>query len=75
MQDLNIYIVIRDPKTKQDVNITGNFDVLRAFLSGVGSFEMQSFPAVDPSPITQAPTATRNKRKKIAKETLSPLPA
>ena len=41
MQDLKVYIVIQDPKTKQDVNITGNFEVLRAFLSGIGTLEIQ----------------------------------
>ncbi len=41
MQDLKVYIVIQDPKTKQDVNITGNFEVLRAFLSGVGTLEIR----------------------------------
>jgi len=69
MQDLKIYIVIQDPKTKQDVNITGNFEVLRAFLSGVGNFEIQSesFPArVDPSPLGETvPTATKRKTKTI----------
>lgn len=42
MQDLKIYIVIEDPKTKQDVSIRGNFDILRAFISGVGDFEGQA---------------------------------
>ncbi len=41
MQDLKVYIVVQDPKTKQDVNITGNFEVLRAFLSGIGTLEIQ----------------------------------
>ncbi len=44
MQDLKIYIVIEDPKTKQDVSIKGNFDILRAFLSGVGKVEIQADP-------------------------------
>ena len=41
MPELKIYIVIQDPKTRQDVNITGSLDVLRAFLSGVGTLEIQ----------------------------------
>ena len=41
MQDLKVYIVIEDPKTRQDVSIKGNFEVLRAFLSGVGTLEIQ----------------------------------
>lgn len=50
MHDLKIYIVIQDPKTKQDVNITGNFEVLRAFLSGVGTLEIQDMtpPLISP---------------------------
>jgi hypothetical protein len=60
MNDLKVWIVIQDPKTKQDVNITGNFDILRAFLSGVGKFEIQTDPAhVDaPSIPTNKPTKT-----------------
>jgi len=67
MQDLKIYIVIEDPKTKRDISIRGNFEILQAFLSGVGSFEMQSFPArVDPSPLGETvPTATKRKPKTI----------
>ena len=45
MQDLKVYIVIQDPKTKQDVNITGNFEVLRAFLAGIGTLEIQELNA------------------------------
>jgi hypothetical protein len=41
MQDLKVYIVIEDPNTRQDVSIKGNFEVLRAFLSGVGTLEIQ----------------------------------
>jgi hypothetical protein len=37
MQDLKIYILIEDPVTKSDVSIKGNFEILRAFLSGVGA--------------------------------------
>ena len=45
MQDLKIYIVIEDPNTRQDVSIKGNFEVLRAFLSGVGTLEFQGVTA------------------------------
>ncbi len=69
MQDLKIYIVIQDPKTKQDVNITGNFDVLRAFLSGVGNFEIQD-PAPLSSPIIETKSAT-NKRKSPKREQIA----
>lgn len=62
MQDLKIYIVIQDPKTKQDVNITGNFDVLRAFLSGVGNFEIQD-PAPTSSPLAEAQPIPHKTRK------------
>jgi len=69
MQDLKIYIVIEDPKTKRDISIRGNFEILQAFLSGVGSFEMQSFPArVDPSPLAErvpVPSAAKRKPKTI----------
>ncbi|MFZ5887485.1 MAG: hypothetical protein ACOYYF_08460 [Chloroflexota bacterium] len=41
-QNLKIYIVVQDTKTKEDVNITGNFEILRAFLLGLG--ELQSIP-------------------------------
>lgn len=41
MLDLKVYIVIEDPKTRQDVSIKGNFEVLRAFLSGVGTLEIR----------------------------------
>lgn len=69
MQDLKIYIVIQDPKTKQDVNITGNFEVLRAFLSGVGSFEMQSEPArVDPSPLAERIPIPQTAKRKPARK-------
>jgi len=65
MQDLKIYIVIQDPKTKQDVNITGNFEVFRDFLSGVGTFEIQ--PALTPSPLktpAQKPQQSASLREK-----------
>ncbi|MDQ3004161.1 MAG: hypothetical protein M3R47_02065 [Chloroflexota bacterium] len=42
MQNLKIYILIEDPKTKQDVSIKGNLEILRAFLSGVGKLEIQA---------------------------------
>lgn len=41
-QNLKIYIVVQDPKTKEDVNITGNFEILRAFLLGLGELQSQS---------------------------------
>lgn len=63
MQELKIYIVIQDPKTKQDVNITGNFDVLRAFLSGVGNFEiMDTAPPSSPLNITVTQDAPQKKK-------------
>lgn len=46
MQDLKIYICIEDPKTKQDVSIKGNFEILLAFLSGVGTLDIQADPAL-----------------------------
>jgi len=77
MDNLQIYITIEKPMTDRNLRITGDIELLRAFLSGMGSFEMQSFPAVDPSPTIGAPrpTAKRNKRKKITKVTLSALTA
>ncbi len=50
MQDLKVYIVIEDPNTRQDVSIKGNFEVLRAFLSGVGTLEIQDLTSPIPSP-------------------------
>ena len=73
MQDLKIYIVIQDPETKQDVSIRGNFDVLRAFLSGVGNIEIQD-PAPTPSPIIGTPITSKRKSNKSAKVS-EPLPA
>lgn len=56
MQDLKIYIVISDPNSNQDVSIKGSFEMLRAFLSGVGNLEIhsESFPAhIDSLTITK----------------------
>jgi hypothetical protein len=47
MENLKIYILIKDPATSQDVSIRGNMDILRAFLSGVSLPVMQ--------PITNPP--------------------
>jgi hypothetical protein len=66
MQDLKIYIVIQDPNTRQDVSIKGNFEVLRAFLSGVGNFEIQD-PAPMSSPIIETKSTT-DKRKSPKRE-------
>jgi hypothetical protein len=70
MQDMNIYIVIGDPNdARRSATIKGNFEVLRAFLSGVGNFKMQD-PAPTSSPFhieAQPIPHKRNKRK----ETLS----
>ena len=35
MQDLKIYIVIEDQRTKHDLSIKENFEVLRAFLNSM----------------------------------------
>ena len=51
MQDLTVYILIKDPETKQDVSIKGNFEILRAFLSGVGKLEIHSDTAPTNPPI------------------------
>ncbi len=60
MEYLKIYISIEDPLTKQDLNISGRFDLLCDFLAGMNKSiainelpsPMQSFPArVDPSPL------------------------
>ena len=51
MQDLKIYILIEDPVTKNDVSIKGDFEVLRAFLLGVGDSEIPTvFKPSDPQP-------------------------
>jgi hypothetical protein len=64
MQDIKVYIVIENKKTGDETNISGSLELLRAFLLGVGNFEIQSFPArVDPSPLAETvPTATKTKR-------------
>ncbi len=68
MDDLQIYITIEKPMTDRSLRITGDIELLRAFLSGVGGVEFQSFPpCVDPSPVMP----TQNKRNKSAKETVS----
>jgi hypothetical protein len=54
MQNLKIYIVIEDPKTKQDVSIRGNLDILRSFLAGVGTLEIHEQPA-DLPPVNLSP--------------------
>ena len=54
MQDLKVYIVIEDPNTRQDVSIKGNFEVLRAFLSGVGTLEIQDLTSLN---VAHMPTA------------------
>ncbi|MCX6059705.1 MAG: hypothetical protein NTW69_16335 [Chloroflexi bacterium] len=66
MQDLKIYIVIEDPKTRQDVSIRGNFDVLRAFLSGVGTLEIQDAP--NSSPLAPIVPVIHSVKRKPAKE-------
>lgn len=38
-QNLKIYIVVQDPKAKDDVTITGNFEILRAFLLGLNELQ------------------------------------
>lgn len=53
MQDLKVYILIEDPKTKQDVSIKGSLDILRAFLSGVGRLEIQTESAPIPNPLVE----------------------
>ena len=58
MQDLKIHIVIEDPKTKQDVSIRGNFEILQAFLLGIGNFEMQNLNSQN---IAQSATANHKK--------------
>ena len=53
MQDLKIYIVIEDPLTKESASIRGNFDVFRAFLSGVGNLEdFSAAPRASPLNVT-----------------------
>lgn len=71
MQDLKIYIVIQDPNTKQDVNITGDFELLRAFLSGVGSVEVQAAPIIPASIETAQPIPHKRKSNKRAKAELT----
>ncbi|MCC7119895.1 MAG: hypothetical protein IT310_15325 [Anaerolineales bacterium] len=44
MQDIKIYIVIENKKTGEETNISGSLELLRAFLSGVGSLEIQPTP-------------------------------
>lgn len=66
MQDLKIYIVIQDPNTRQDVSIKGNFEVLRAFLSGVGNVEIQD-PAPTSSPLAEAQPIPHTRKRKSAK--------
>lgn len=52
MQELKIYICIEDPKTRQDVSIKGNFEILCAFLSGLDlqtdSVSVSSLPVENP---------------------------
>lgn len=61
MRDLKIYIVIQDPKTKQDVSIRGNFEILRAFLSGVG-VEILDPAQIEPQPIPELPTLPKPRK-------------
>lgn len=63
MQDLKIYIVIEDPKTKRDISIRGNFEILQAFLSGVGNFEIQD-PAPLSSPLIKTAQPVKGKTPK-----------
>jgi len=77
MEYLKIYISIEDPLTKQDLNISGRFDLLCDFLAGMNKSiainelpsPMQSFPArVDPSPLAErvpVPSAAKRKPKTI----------
>lgn len=51
MENLRVYILIKDPTTSQDVSIRGNMDILRAFLSGV------SMPPVVGDPALEHPAA------------------
>lgn len=37
MENLKVYLSIEDPTTRQDVNISGRFDLLCAFLAGLNN--------------------------------------
>jgi hypothetical protein len=65
MQTLKVFIFVEGESGKDELRIDGNLETLRAFLLGVGNFEIQSFPArVDPLPLADpVPTATKTKRK------------
>lgn len=73
MQTLKVFIFVEGESGKDELRIDGNLETLRAFLSGVGSFEMQSAPMLSSPPnipITQAPT-TKSKTPKKIKSTLT----
>jgi len=81
MEYLKIYISIEDPLTKQDLNISGRFDLLCDFLAGMNKSiatnelpaPMQSSPArIDPSPLGETvQTATKRKPARKAETILT----
>lgn len=70
MQTLKVFIVIEGDSGKDELRIDGNLETLRAFLSGVGSFEMQSAPMSPLNiPMTQAPNTKRKPYSLSVKKT------
>lgn len=69
-QDLRIYIVITDHDTRRDVIIKGSFDVLRAFLLGVGNVDVESFPPERDCPPLNETVPTKRKPKPTTPQTI-----
>lgn len=67
MENLRVYILIKNPITRQDVSIRGNLDILRAFLSGVStpeSLQITNPPAAeDAEPVRDDETHIQSKKE------------
>jgi len=59
MQNLKIYLLIKDAVTDESLNMDGNFEIFKTFLSGLNkSIAQDSLPLTaqaDPAPITALP--------------------
>lgn len=51
MQNLKIYILIKDTSTDESLNMDGNFEIFKSFLYGLN----RSLAQADPAPITALP--------------------
>jgi hypothetical protein len=66
MQTLNVYIVVKDPMTNQDISIRGDFEILRAFLAGIGTLgskKIVTFPAEIFNPASTAVSVVGSKEQ------------